>query len=462
MIIRFDSASRLPFRLFHRVSRRAVGAGFLLYSGLLAGIATAALPPLVDGEPLPSLAPMVEKVMPAVVNIRALGPANVPPPGDSRAFRLPTEEENLGSGVIIDAGSGYVVTNRHVIDGARVVQVMLSDGRRLEATRVGVDPATDLAVIRIPAEQLQGVPMFDSDALRVGDFVVAIGNAFGLSHTVTSGIVSGLGRSGLGYDSVEDFIQTDASVNPGNSGGALVNLRGELVGINTAILAPGGNASGVSFAIPIKLVRAVVEQIVEHGEVRRGELGAQMQDLTRDLASAYRIPAGSGAVLTRITPRSAADKAGLQAGDLVLEINGHSVRDANDLRNRVGLVRVGDTLELGLMRNGSRLTLRVRMRDPQLHSVDGERLTAMLAGAQLGEVETERQGFRGGKQVQVLAVESGSRAQRAGLLQGDVIDTVERQGIDTLADLMKATGRAGESLRIRVRRGTDSKVLMFR
>ncbi|MCB1733973.1 MAG: trypsin-like peptidase domain-containing protein [Gammaproteobacteria bacterium] len=462
MTVRFDTVPLAKFSPNRGLTQLAIGHVFIAFLLMLADVASAALPPLVDGEPLPSLAPMVEKVVPAVVNIRALAPADVPPPGDAQAYRLPSEAENLGSGVVIDAEAGYVVTNRHVIDGAHSVQVMLSDGRRLEATRVGVDPATDLAVIRIPADALQGLPMFDSDALRVGDFVVAIGNAFGLSHTVTSGIVSGLGRSGLGYDSFEDFIQTDASVNPGNSGGALVNLRGELVGINTAILAPGGNASGVSFAIPIKLVRAVVEQIVEHGEVRRGELGAQMQDLTRELAAAYRIPAGSGAVLTRITPRSAADKAGLQAGDLVLEIDGHPVRDANDLRNRVGLVRVGDVMELGLMRNGNRLTSRVRMRDPQLHSIDGERLTALLAGAQLSEVETERQGFRGGKQVQVMNVESGSRAQRAGLLQGDVIDTVERQGIDTLADLMKATSRAGDALRIRVRRGNDSKILMFR
>ncbi|MCP5141828.1 MAG: trypsin-like peptidase domain-containing protein [Gammaproteobacteria bacterium] len=424
--------------------------------------AHAALPPLVDGEPLPSLAPMVEKAVPAVVNIRAVAAAEVPPPADARAFQLPSETENLGSGVIIDASVGHVVTNRHVIDGARAIQVILADGRKQEGTLIGTDPATDLAVIQIPAEQLSGLPMFDSDKLRVGDFVVAIGNAFGLEHTVTSGIVSGLGRSGLGYDSVEDFIQTDASVNPGNSGGALVNLRGELVGINTAILAPGGNASGVSFAIPIKLVRAVVEQIVEHGEVRRGELGAQLQDLTRELATAYRVAPGGGAVVTRVSPRSAAERAGLQAGDLVLEINGQPVRDANDLRNQIGLVRVGDSLELGLVRHGNPLNVRVRMREPQLLSIDGERLNKLLDGARFGEVEIERRGFRGGKQVELVAVETGSRAFRSGLREGDVLDTIERQGIDSLADLVKATTRAGEQLRVRVRRGGEQTVLTLR
>ncbi|MFT5221647.1 MAG: Do/DeqQ family serine protease, partial [Gammaproteobacteria bacterium] len=317
----------------------------MVMNGLLTGLLLltvlplqAALPAAIDGQALPSLAPMLEKITPAVVNIATRGKArrriefSVPnEPFFRRFFNFPDmeriqETSSLGSGVIVDAKKGLILTNNHVIKDAYEIKVTLTDGRELDAQILGRDPDTDIAVIQVPAEKLTDVSMADSSQLRVGDFVVAIGNPFGLGQTVTSGIVSALGRSGLGIESIEDFIQTDASINLGNSGGALVNLRGELVGINTAIYGAGNQGSiGIGFAIPVNMARDIMQQLVENGEVQRGRLGAQGQDLTEQLAQAFGIEQSNGFIITQIETGSPADKAGLKVGDVVVTANKRSI-----------------------------------------------------------------------------------------------------------------------------------------
>ena len=324
-----------------------------------------------------TLAPMLERVIPGVVNIATQSQVAVErhpffnDPFFRRFFELPPQqrnriEQNLGSGVIVDAQRGLVLTSNHVIEAANAIEVTLQDGRSFAAKVIGSDPETDVAVIQIPAKELIGVPLGNSDVLRVGDFVVAIGSPFGLSQTVTSGIVSALGRTSLGIGGYEDFIQTDASINPGNSGGALVNLKGELVGINTAILGPNGGNIGIGFAIPVNMAHGIMEQLVEYGEVRRGQLGVVMQDLTPELARAFGIEGRSGAVITQVLRDTSAASAGLRPGDLIIAVNGHEVQSAAGLRNQIGLLRVGDTAALDIMRDGQPYTIKVRLQPPAM------------------------------------------------------------------------------------------------
>jgi serine protease DegQ len=267
-----------------------------------------------------------------------------------------------GSGVIVDARAGYVMTNGHVVEHADAIVVTLKDNRRFNAKLVGVDSGTDIALLKINGGNLTALAIGDSDRLQVGDYVLAIGNPFGLGQTVTSGIVSALGRSGLGIENYENFIQTDASINPGNSGGALINLRGELVGIATAILAPSGGNVGIGFAVPINMAKEVMQQLVTHGEVRRGRLGVQVQDVTPDLAEAMRLnDVDGGAVVSQVEAGSAAKRAGVQAGDVILAVDGQRVRGASDLRNRIGLMPVGRNVDLTILREGAERTLSVRL-----------------------------------------------------------------------------------------------------
>ncbi|WP_019625368.1 Do family serine endopeptidase [Thioalkalivibrio sp. ALJT] len=444
----------------------------LLVPGLFgAAPSVAQLPAVVDGEPLPSLAPMLERTIPGVVNIatraRVVESANLPSPlFDDPFFRRffdrpersrERERRGLGSGVIVDASAGTILTNSHVVARADTILVTLHDGRQYEADVVGTDPATDVAVIRIDAEDLEAIPLADSDELRVGDFVVAIGNPYGLGQTVTSGIVSALGRSGLGGDGIEDFIQTDASINPGNSGGALVNLRGELVGINTAILARGGGNVGIGFAIPANMASQIQEHLLVEGRVERGALGVEMQDLTPALARAFGLDASRGAVITRVTRTSAAERAGLAPGDIVLELNDQSVRSAVDLHNRLGLLRAGSRVRLTVLRDGATQEVVVRLDRPEAHRVEGAAVHPRLEGVRLAETS----GPEGRSGVVVIDVETGSIGERAGLRPGDVLLAINRQRIQHLSDLPRKLA-ADQVLALQLRRGNQSVYLTLR
>ena len=444
---------------------------FSLFVVLAPVTAHAALPAGVDGQPLPSLAPMLERVTPAVVNISTVSLVRTEDhpllrdPFFRWFFELPRESrrkrsQSLGSGVIVDAARGLVLTNHHVIEKADEIRVTLSDGRELTAELLGADPETDIAVLQIPAEGLTALTLADSDALRVGDFVVAIGNPFGLSQTVTSGIISALGRSGLGIEGYEDFIQTDASINPGNSGGPLVNLRGELVGINTAILAPSGGNVGIGFAIPANMAKAIKRQIVEHGGVQRGTFGVTAQDLTPDLARALGMSAQTrGAVVTEVKSGSAAAQAGLRPGDLILRLNDVTISSATDLTTELALLRVGDRVVLEAMREGRSRRLSAQIADPFETFIDGGTISPQFRGALLGEVLDEsRLGSNPG--IAVGPVKDDSNAARSGLREGDVLFQVNRVRVKTLERLREVVEDG--VTRIKMRRGERLVTLVSR
>ena len=429
-----------------------------------------ALPAVVDGQALPTLAPMLERATPAVVNIATESRVTRNPLLDDPFFRRffdfpaqPRERraQSVGSGVVVDARQGYIITNHHVVSGAETITVTLRDGRKLKAKVIGSDSESDVAVIQIPTDNLTALKLADSDALRVGDFVVAIGNPFGLGQTVTSGIVSALGRTGLGIQGYEDFIQTDASINPGNSGGALVNLRGELVGINTAILAPGGGNVGIGFAIPSNMVPRLMNQIIAHGSVRRGQLGVAVQDLTPDLARAFNIPSNQGAVIAQVNPRSAAAHAGLKEGDVVLNINGRPIRDGGALRNSIGLLEVGEPVRLDILRDGKPQTIDAKLGEYVTLKISGEAINSRLSGATFEDIGPNSPLAARVRGVLVASVESGSPAARTGLRKNDVILAVNRQAITNTAELKQQAADGGEVL-LNLLRGREELLLVLR
>jgi serine protease DegQ len=350
----------------------ALAVASLAMTGLTATPAQATLPTGADGY---TIAPMLDRVTPAVVNIAVKSHTTVhnpllQDPFFRQFFNLPDvperrEQMSAGSGVIIDATNGLVVTNNHVVRDADEIMVTLKDRRRLQAKLVGTDAGTDVALLRISADNLTALPIGDSNAVRVGDFVAAIGNPFGLGQTVTSGIVSALGRSGLQIEGYEDFIQTDASINPGNSGGALVNFEGQLIGLNTAIIGPSGGNVGIGFAVPSAMVKAVARQLADYGEVRRGRLGIEIQDLTPELADSFDVTvtkaAPEGALVTKVMPDSPAARAGLKTGDVVVGLDGAAIHGATDLRNRIGLMTIGTDVALDLLRHGEHVTVNARI-----------------------------------------------------------------------------------------------------
>jgi Do/DeqQ family serine protease len=422
---------------------------------------TAALPAAVGTTPLPSLAPMLARVTPAVVSVHTKQRVQVSPFGDDPMFRrmFPqlTQEriaESLGSGVIVDAARGLIVTNHHVIEGADEVSVTLDDGRTFKAEVVGSDPDTDVAVMRIKASNLKAVLLADSSQLKVGDFVVAVGNPFGIGQTVTSGIVSAVGRSGLRGLGYQNFIQTDASINPGNSGGALVNLNGELVGINTASFNPRGSMAGnigLGFAIPTSIARGVMNQLVATGEVRRGTLGLEAQDVDARIAQALGLGETRGAVVTRVFSNSAAAAAGLKAGDVIVGANGQHIDDRNSLRNFEGLQSVGSRVTLDVLRDGKPLQLSASLRE-QPRAVAGAELDPRLAGVTFAELPASlRQSGAGG--VLVESVERGSRAARSGLQKGDIITGATTGEFDDLPGFRASFTRAPARLIFNVFRG---------
>jgi Do/DeqQ family serine protease len=431
----------------------------------------AAMPAYVDDGPLPSLAPMIEKTRPAVVNIATHGSVDIQnhpllnDPIFRRFFKgfenMPQRKEvkSLGSGVIIDADAGYIVTNHHVVDGADEIAVTLQDGQQLEAKVVGSDPEADVAILKVEHDdiELTHIPFADSSKLRVGDFAVAIGNPFGLGQTVTSGIISALGRTGLGIEGYEDFIQTDASINPGNSGGALVNLRGELIGINTAILASGGAGNvGIGFAIPINMVRELADQLIEYGEVRRGMLGVIMQNLTPELARAFGLDMYQGVVISQVVEDSAASKAGLQAGDVVSEINGINVKSASAMRNMVGLMRVGAKMDITVIREGEEKQLVAYIEDEIEQALAGEKVNAKLAGA---VIESHEEG--NSKFLVISDVSRGSAAWNARLRKGDLILSVNRAPVKSLADIRKMVKPGDEQILFNVQRGQTALFILI-
>ena len=449
---------------------------FLLVSLLtLCAPLYAALPGAVDGQQLPSLAPMLERTTPAVVNIATRGQSRrrveLPLPRDPlfrRFFDVPSiervqETTSLGSGVIVDATNGLILTNYHVIKDAYEIKVTLTDGRELQAEILGRDLDTDVAVIRVAAENLVQVPMADSSRLRVGDFVVAIGNPFGLGQTVTSGIVSALGRSGLGIESIEDFIQTDASINLGNSGGALVNLRGELVGINTAIYGSGNQGSiGIGFAIPINMARDIMRQLIDHGEVRRGRLGAQGQDLTAPLAQAFGISRSSGFIVTQIESGSPAASAGLRVGDVILSANDKPIRSSRDMHNLVGLQRLGQTIELTLFRQGRELVLPVLIQQIEINQIDGGMLHLQLAGAIIGEMREQRLQRGRVDYLKILKVEKGSNADKAGFEIGDVIFSINKQKTRNFNDAFEIVAGRSNGMILNIQRDNRELYLLLK
>lgn len=424
-----------------------------------------------DGRQVPSLAPMLEKVNPAVVNISTYTTRTVQQnpllrdPFFRRFFNMPEQQmperkrrtQSAGSGVIIDAKNGTVVTNHHVIDGADEITVALEDGRSYTAELIGSDPDVDIAVLKIEAKNLVDIPVADSDPVRVGDFVLAIGNPFGLGQTVTTGIVSALGRTGLGIEGYENFIQTDASINPGNSGGALVNLKGELVGINTAIIAPAGGNVGIGFAIPTNMAQASISQILEHGEVKRGQLGVIIQDLTPELAEAFGIENGQrGALIAEVQEGSAADKAGLKSGDVVVAVDGKDILSSAQLRNAVGVRKIGETLRLTIVRDGKTREIKSKIGEPStLVAGKDEAVHKFLEGASLKEAD-DADG------VLVSEIAPGTPAARSGLRPGDVILSANKVRVKSIAELRKAVGKVDDRLLLQVKRGRAALYIILK
>ena len=434
----------------------------LILTLALPATASAAMPYAVDGQPLPSLAPLVREVGPAVVNIQVRSTQRNPffdDPLRRRFFggpNAPSEREvqGQGSGVIVDAENGYIITNHHVVNEAKEIQVTLHDDRTLDAEIVGTDAGSDIAVLKVSAKNLVEMSFGNSDDLEVGDFVIAIGNPFGLSNTVTTGIVSALGRMGIGGgEQYEDFIQTDASINPGNSGGALVNLRGELVGVNSAIISPRavGNI-GIGFAIPSNMTQSIMRQLLEFGEVRRGLLGVSINTINEDNAEEFGVKNVGGAVIMSVEPESAADKAGLQVGDIVTAVNGRKIDSSNELSNSIGLLAAGDEVEITLLREGKARTLKATLgsrTSMAASSGTGDDIHPGLAGATFAAAGTASGRSRG---VEITAVEPGSPADRWQLAAGDVILQVNRQPVSTVAELREVAEEANV-LWILMRRG---------
>ncbi|MGB0905911.1 MAG: DegQ family serine endoprotease [Maricaulaceae bacterium] len=444
----------------------------------------------IDSRGVLTMAPLLEKVTPAVVSIETSSTGRSSSKTQSNKSRNPQEEfferffgqnpgssrpqssrprSSIGSGVIVDARKGYIITNHHVIDKADEIYVKLEDRRELEAELVGSDPKTDIAILKVKASGLTDVKFADSSTVKVGDYTIAIGNPFGLGHTVTQGIVSAKGREFQRRGNYEDFIQTDASINPGNSGGALVNSKGELIGINTAIVSRSGGNNGIGFAVPARMAKSVMKQLVETGEVKRGRIGVTIQDITPDLKDALDLSTSTGALVNDVLKDSPADNAGLKKGDIIISFNGEDILDGSDIRNAVGYVQPGESAKITYMRDKKRRSSRIEVEEikeerevldedivetiPEMESFSGASLTNIPEGLEL----------RGGDEgVFVKSVERGSKAARAGLRKGDVIRAVNRMDITSLSDFEDAIKGKKSPMALTVERNGQTTFMAVR
>ncbi|KMT65034.1 serine endoprotease DegQ [Catenovulum maritimum] len=422
-----------------------------------------------DKESTPTLAPMLEKATPAVINIAAAGvkkeQQNVPElfrhffgqRGQGHVQEKPFR--TAGSGVIIDADKGYIVTNHHVIADTDKIMITLKDGRQFEAKKLGSDADSDIALLQIEADNLTALPLADSDKLRVGDFAIAIGNPFAIGQTVTSGIISALGRSGLGIENYENFIQTDAAINSGNSGGALVNFNGELIGINTAILGPAGGNVGIGFAIPSNMMKNLVDQIVEFGEIKRGVLGISGDNIDAGLAKAFGLSTSQGAIVRQVFEDTAAEEAGIKPGDAIISINDKKVTSFHELRAKIGTIGAGNTVKLGIIRDGESMTIKVKLRESEGANVIAENIHPALQGAKLANGETQDNQ----KGVIVKSIDARTPATSIGLEEGDVIIGVNRQRVTNLAELRdKFDDNQDNIIALNIVRGRSQLYLVIR
>jgi len=420
----------------------------------------------VDSRGILTMAPLLERVTPAVVSIETSGKkTSISRSSRGNSGEMSPEEllerffgpgmrgqqspnssrsrASIGSGVIVDARKGYIITNHHVVDNAGEIYVKLEDRRELEAELVGSDPKTDIAVLKVKASGLVDVPFADSRSVKVGDYTIAIGNPFGLGHTVTQGIVSAKGREFRGGSNYEDFVQTDASINPGNSGGALVNSRGELIGINSAIMSRSGGNNGIGFAVPARMAKSVMEQLIENGEVRRGRIGVAIQDITPDLRDAMKLSTSSGALVSSVSDDSPAEKAGLAEGDIIVGFNGDDIMDASDIRNAVGYVQPGERADITYLRDGKRRTTKI---DVEAFKEERESLSAEASD----EIPA------------VSAVERGSKAYRAGLRKGDIIREVNRDKVASISEFEEALDGKNGPMALTVEKNGNTQFLAVR
>jgi serine protease Do/serine protease DegQ len=447
--------------------RHILAAASLAAAVIASPMVRAALPsaPIADA-PMPSLAPMVKRVSPAVVNIATRGTVKEKPgqrnplmddPFFRRFFDAPRERQfqSAGSGVIVDAKNGYIVTNYHVVENASEITVTLLDDRSFSAKVIGSDEGADIAVLQAKQPNLVAIALGDSARLEVGDYVVAIGNPFGLQHTVTAGIVSALGRTGINPEGYEDFIQTDASINPGNSGGALVNLRGELVGINSAILSGSGGNIGIGFAIPVNMVKGVMEQLIKYGQVKRGILGVSLYNVTPEIAKEFGLTDTTGALVAGVAQGSSAEKAGIKTGDIITSLNGTPMKGSGELRNAIGMLRVGDRVEIGYLRDGKPQTATAVIAErSESETANAADINQGLEGADLADAPN-------GGGVLVRSVQEGSPASQAGIKANDLIIGIGRTPVTSTKALREAA-KGAAVLVLNVRRGSQIFLIPIR
>ena len=424
---------------------------------------------------VPSLAPMLKNVTPAVVNIYTINEAQeknnyIDDPFLRKFFNIPGQPKSkkrnrsgLGSGVIIDSKKGFIITNNHVIAKAKDIKVRLHDGREFKASLIGADPASDIAVIKITPKNLTSLKFANSEKLLVGDFVVAIGNPFGIGQTVTSGIVSALGRSGLGIEAYENFIQTDASINPGNSGGALVNLKGELVGINTAIIGSRGSSGsvGIGLAIPVNMALDVTQQLLKYGEVKRGYLGVSAQDLTGDLSKAFGINTIRGSIITRVQNNSPAEKAGIKVGDVVTKINNEPIENTASMRNKIGLLKVNSTISMQINRKGKIINTNVKILERKISKQSGIKINTRLQGMVFSEIKENMPEYGKVNGIKIVKIKKNSKAYSVGIRTNDIILSINNIPVQKIEDLEIVSGKNDSEIVLHVQRGKRTAFILL-